>query len=212
MRRSVTARLDLAVDDPALIVFMIAVAHGRYSLTERLSVTLDGQPLDVTELAGPHGTRLHQVAAHQGHVRLDYRASVEGIDALQPVDDIDLVTYLRPSRYAESDAMVGLAAAELGRYTGFGLLAAVGRWVASHLAYVPGSSGPNDGASRTVLAGQGVCRDYAHVTVALLRALDVPARLTAVYAPGLSPMDFHAVAEAYVDGAWWVVDATHLAP
>ncbi len=54
--------------------------------------------------------------------------------------------------------------------------------------------------------------DYAHLVVALLRALDVPARLVAVYAPGLDPMDFHAVAEAYIDGAWHVVDATALAP
>ncbi|WP_375390253.1 transglutaminase family protein, partial [uncultured Amnibacterium sp.] len=50
------------------------------------------------------------------------------------------------------------------------------------------------------------------LVVALLRALDVPARLVAVYAPGLDPMDFHAVAEAYVEGAWHVVDATTLAP
>jgi transglutaminase-like putative cysteine protease len=57
-----------------------------------------------------------------------------------------------------------------------------------------------------------VCRDYAHLVIAMLRALDVPARLAAVYAPGLSPMDFHAVAEAWVDGAWHVVDATGLAP
>jgi transglutaminase-like putative cysteine protease len=57
-----------------------------------------------------------------------------------------------------------------------------------------------------------VCRDFAHLVIALLRARDVPARLAAVYAPGLSPMDFHAVVEAYVDGGWQVVDATHLAP
>nr|MQA36487.1 transglutaminase [Modestobacter roseus] len=43
-------------------------------------------------------------------------------------------------------------------------------------------------------------------------ALEVPARLVAVYAPGLSPMDFHAVVEADVDGVWRTVDATRLAP
>jgi hypothetical protein len=42
--------------------------------------------------------------------------------------------------------------------------------------------------------------------------LDVPARLTAVYAPGLHPMDFHAVAEAAIGGIWYAVDATLLAP
>jgi transglutaminase-like putative cysteine protease len=69
-----------------------------------------------------------------------------------------------------------------------------------------------DTAVDTLLLGQGVCRDYAHLTVTLLRSLEVPARLVAVYAPGLDPMDFHAVAEADVDGTWQVVDATRLAP
>ena len=59
---------------------------------------------------------------------------------------------------------------------------------------------------------QGVCRDYAHLVVALLRAVNVPARLVSVYAPGVYPMDFHAVAEAFVEGQWRVVDATLLAP
>ena len=64
----------------------------------------------------------------------------------------------------------------------------------------------------THLARAGVCRDYAHLTIALLRARDVPARLVSVYAPGLRPMDFHAVVEALVDGRWVVVDPTGLAP
>ena len=78
--------------------------------------------------------------------------------------------------------------------------------------YVPGSSDPIDGAADTLLAGAGVCRDFAHLVVALLRAVFVPARVVSVYAPGLYPMDFHAVAEAFVDGQWRVVDATLLAP
>ena len=64
----------------------------------------------------------------------------------------------------------------------------------------------------TLLLGEGVCRDYAHLVVGLLRAQDIPARLAAVYAPGLYPMDFHAVVEAWVDDEWRVVDATGLAP
>ena len=67
-------------------------------------------------------------------------------------------------------------------------------------------------AGSTLMARRGVCRDFAHLVIALLRALDVPARMVSVYAPGLTPMDFHAVAEAYIDGAWWIVDATRLAP
>jgi len=65
---------------------------------------------------------------------------------------------------------------------------------------------------RTLLAGAGVCRDFAYLVVALLRAVNVPARMISVYAPGLCPMDFHSVAEAFVEGQWRVVDGTLLAP
>jgi transglutaminase-like putative cysteine protease len=88
----------------------------------------------------------------------------------------------------------------------------VSSWVGTRLDYLPGSSRPTDGAVDTLLAARGVCRDYAHLVVALLRAMEIPARFVAVYAPGLQPMDFHAVAEAYLDGAWYVVDSTLLAP
>jgi transglutaminase-like putative cysteine protease len=64
----------------------------------------------------------------------------------------------------------------------------------------------------TLLAGAGVCRDFAHLVVAMLRAVNVPARVASVYAPGLYPMDFHAVAEAFVEGQWRAIDGTLLAP
>jgi transglutaminase-like putative cysteine protease len=89
---------------------------------------------------------------------------------------------------------------------------AVAAWVHDRLVYTGGSSGPTDDAVDTLLLGAGVCRDYAHLVLSLLRARDVPARLAAVYAPGLDPMDFHAVVEAWVDGCWRLVDATRLAP
>ena len=126
--------------------------------------------------------------------------------------DTDEIVYLRPSRYCESDTLAPTAASEFAGLSGLNLLNAVIDWVNRQLTYVSGSSLPTDGAVRTLLGRQGVCRDFAHLSVALLRSLNVPARLAAVYAPGLSPMEFHAVAEALVDGQWWVVDATELAP
>jgi transglutaminase-like putative cysteine protease len=88
----------------------------------------------------------------------------------------------------------------------------VASWVFERIEYVGGSSGPLDTAVDTLLSGQGVCRDFAHLTIALCRALGIPARLAAVYAPGLSPMDFHAVVEVLTPLGWQVVDATRLAP
>lgn len=88
----------------------------------------------------------------------------------------------------------------------------VASWVFERLAYEPGSTGPLETGVDTLLSGAGVCRDFAHLTIALCRALGIPARLAAVYAPGLSPMDFHAVVELRRDGRWEVHDPTRLAP
>ena len=135
-----------------------------------------------------------------GSLWVNYFATVVGQADPAPVEEIDLTTYLRPSRYAEADKFFGFAATEFGDFTDpADLLEKVSSWVGSRLFYVPGSSDPIDGAVDTLLAGRGVCRDYAHLVVALLRAVNVPARLVAVYAPGCQPMDFHAVAEAFVE-------------
>ena len=70
----------------------------------------------------------------------------------------------------------------------------------------------HDSAEHTLLTGMGTCRDFAHLGIALCRATGIPARFTAVYAPGLYPMDFHAVFEPLQDGRWSVHDPTGLAP
>ena len=184
-------------------------AEGRESLT----ITSGGDLLAATEVVIPGEGRSHVLRVPPGRVLVEYQATVEGRGASPEVTPADRLIYIRPSRYAESDELAAVARAEFaGITTAPGLLAAVSSWVGTRLRYVPGSSRPTDGAVRTLLRRQGVCRDYAHLVVALLRALDVPARLAAVYAPGLEPMDFHAVAEALVDGCWRTVDATLLAP
>ncbi|BBZ20838.1 putative transglutaminase-like protein [Mycolicibacterium gadium] len=214
LKRDVGANLEVAVTSPTMLEFQIAIAdHPGARVTESLTFTCNGKPVTPDEVIGKHGTRIHRFAAPEGTVTADYTATVYGQADPAPVHDIDLITYLRPSRYAEADKFFGFAATEFAEYADSEtLLEKVSSWVGTRLNYVPGSSDPIDGAADTVLAGEGVCRDYAHLVVALLRAVNVPARLVAVYAPGCEPMDFHAVAEAYVEGVWRVVDATCLSP
>ena len=213
MQRTVGSTLVLDVAEPAHLVFSVAVAGSYSPSSEQLTIELDGTPVAVTELTDVHRTRLHEVHAGVGELVVRYEATIDGAAAPIATDTVDPLTYLRPSRYAESDRLAAIAAAEFDGVDGAGpLLQAVSSWVGTRLAYVSGSSSPTDGAVSTLLARQGVCRDFAHLCVALLRARGVPARTVAVYAPGLSPMDFHAVAEAWVGGAWRVVDATTLAP
>jgi transglutaminase-like putative cysteine protease len=214
LKRDVGVDLDVWIDAPTTLEFQIAVApHPGAQITESLSFTLNGNEIEAEEIIGDHGNRIHKFDAGKGKLLASYSATVIGQADPAPVTEIDLSTYLRPSRYAEADKFFGFAATEFGRYVDSAtVLAKVSSWVGTRLHYVPGSSDPIDGAADTLLAGAGVCRDYAHLVVALLRAVNVPARLVAVYAPGCDPMDFHAVAEAYVDGVWRVVDATLLAP
>ena len=213
LRRDVGCFLDLDVTESGRAALMVAVApRPGLQIEEMLRVAVDGTPLEVQRLDDPdHGTS-HVFTTRPGRLSVRYEATVTGRAEPPTVDELERWTYLHPSRYAPSDAMVGIASTEFsGSPHDSSLLATVAAWVGTRLAYVPGSSGPTDGAVDTLLSGQGVCRDYAHLTLAMLRALDVPARLVSAYAPGLSPMDFHAVVEAYLDGIWQVADATLLA-
>jgi transglutaminase-like putative cysteine protease len=214
MTRHVGADLNVEIFAPTTLEFQIAVApHLGAQVTESLSFTLNGRQIQAMEVSGDHGNRIHKFDAEQGNLQASYSATIVGQADPAPVTEIDLSTYLRPSRYAETDKFFGFAATEFGQYVDSAtLLEKVSAWVGNRLDYVPGSSDPIDGAVDTLLAGRGVCRDYAHLVVAMLRAVNVPARLVAVYAPGCDPMDFHAVTEAFVGGQWLVVDATCLAP
>lgn len=213
MQRYVSCRLDAAVGSTAEVVLSLAVASDVPRRDERLEVTLDGTPVEVHELVDAHGARLHRpVLAGPGRLQVAYAATVTGSAPPAAVEEIDLVRYRRPSRYCESDRIFALARAEFRDLEGQNLLDGITSWVGQRVAYIPSSSRPTDGAVTTLLSREGVCRDFAHLVIALLRGCDTPARLVSVYAPGLDPMDFHAVVEAFVDGRWLVADATALAP
>lgn len=206
------------------VTMLLQVAPASGVTEEQLSFVLDGEPVapGVSELVGVHGTRLHVVRLARGEVGIAYRATVQPDPLVQDdvadgeaddVADLDALVYLRQSRYCPSDEVAGFAWSELGHLpVDEERPRAVADWVHRRLVYEGGASGPTDTAVDTLLAGKGVCRDFTHLTVMLCRALEIPARLVSVYAPGLAPMDFHAVVEARVRGRWEVIDPTRLAP
>jgi transglutaminase-like putative cysteine protease len=215
MQRTVSADLSATTIAGTRVVLAIAVARpeGYDAVDEQLTVLMDGREVEIREHSDADGTRMHILdTPRAAALEIHYRAVVTGSAADSPGDEADLIRYVRPSRYSESDRVLPTAYAQFPDMTGAELVRAVRDWVAHELSYVPGSSRFTDGAVDTLIARMGVCRDYAHLVIALLRARDVPARLASVYAPGLSPMDFHAVVEAWVDGSWHLIDATGLAP
>lgn len=213
MTKTVGAQLEISAESECDVELQIAVAPTPgLQIADDLRVTHENGILTPAIVSTPQHGRMHTLTLPPGRTTISYQATVAGQAEVFEAEPLELSAYRRPSRYAPSDAFAGFAQAEFGHLEDDELLPAVAAWVGTRLTYVPGSSEPTDGAADTLLSGAGVCRDYAHLVIAMFRALGVPARLTAVYAPGCDPMDFHAVVEAYVHGGWYAVDATALAP
>jgi hypothetical protein len=224
--RVVSCDLSFAVAEDAEVVLQLAAASGSGRVvTERLDIRVDGHPVrDIVDLDGPHGARLQIVQSPPGLLTVSYRSEIVSAPAgsgqpcastAQPGVSAayDRLTYQRPSRYCPSDHLVGFAVAEFGIGPAVpAQVRAISGWIRDRIGYVAGSSSVHDSAEDTLLTGMGTCRDFAHLGVALCRAVGIPARFAAVYAPGLYPMDFHAVFETLEEGRWCAHDATVLAP
>jgi transglutaminase-like putative cysteine protease len=164
----------------------------------------------------------------EGVYQVEYRARVSvnrmltdltGLDWLQPhALPGETVQYLFDSRYCPASRFHPFVTGEFAGLEGGALIAAMRDWVAGNFSYEPGSSTSNTTALDSFVERRGICRDYTHVMVTLARAASIPARYVSVYAPGVEPPDFHAVAEVFLadhtilgGGAWHLVDATGMA-
>jgi transglutaminase-like putative cysteine protease len=125
----------------------------------------------------------------------------------------EVLPYVNPSRYCESDRLIRLVNQEFGELLpGYSRVTAVCNWTYEHLQYQGGSSDAHTTACDVLVQRAGVCRDYAHLAIALCRALCIPARYVSGYAIGLDPPDFHGFFEAYLGNRWYLFDATRMAP
>jgi transglutaminase-like putative cysteine protease len=207
----IDAELNVNVERAGELAMCVGVASPHATET-LMAVGPTGDPMWINEVVGDGG-RIQIMDSPEGDLRVSYRAEVPLLTA-EPaqVHPLDAMVYRRPSRYCPSDQLSGLASAEFGGFEIHEAVFAIEQWLYIMLTYTPGVTDSTDDALHPLLTRTGVCRDYAHLGVAMCRALGLPARYVAVYAPGLDPMDFHAVYEVALDGRWWVFDGTRLAP
>jgi transglutaminase-like putative cysteine protease len=173
------------------------------------------------------GTRYLRVQAAPGPLTLRYDATVdishfaEASDKLfaVPIAQLpsEVLPYLYPSRYCQSDRLGKLATWEFAHFQpGYPRVQAIQDWVRRRTAFLPGSSNSNTSATDTLIDHAGVCRDFAHLTIALCRAMNIPARfVTGIdYGadPKLGPTDFHAYVEVYLGNRWYVLDPSGISP
>ena len=221
MELDVNVHLKYQLSGPTDLLLQIEIAD--LADQKLQSSSLDTSDVDhIARITADEGLGERIWIRTNGEFRCDYTARVI-VD--RPVLDIsalhavpphllpgDTVRYLMPSRYCPSDEFQSFVAAEFGDRQGGARIAAIRDWINKAFSYVPGSSNAQTTALDTFVQRQGVCRDYAHVMIALARASTIPARFASVYAPGVTPPDFHAVAEVYLDGTWHLVDPTGMAP
>lgn len=221
MRFIVDTRLHYRFADPCEVLLLLEAARGpdQSVLSEKLAIS---PPADVARFDDAISGERRAVFTAAGDVEIRYQAEVAvearatalaGAEAAQLRDlPEEALRFLRPSRYCPSDRFEAFVQRQFGDLTGGDKVAAILDWIHSHLDYRPGVSDGSTTALETFVDRAGVCRDFAHLTVTLCRAAEIPARAVSAYAWQLDPPDMHAVAEVYVGGAWRLVDATRLAP
>jgi len=221
--REVKSELIYNVTAPTSFLFNIAPVQNEYQFIRQEVITLNPAYSYAFNEIGILGNRVIRFSGNPGQLQVSYQATVElSQDCDNPpqieennYSDLpdEVLPYLNPSRYCESDKLGRFAMQEFGQLApGFLRVRAICDWVHQSLEYIPGTTDARTGACDVLLQKTGVCRDYAHLAIALCRALCIPARYVSGYSVGLEPPDFHGFFEAFLGSRWYLFDATRMAP
>lgn len=222
IRLELHVELNYEVDQyGADFVFNVHAAQTRSQVIAAESLVLS-QPIVPQMYTDPAtGNRYMRVRAEPGSLKLAYSATVDMThhcaDAAQlaevPISrlPLEVISYIYPSRYCQSDRLYKLANNEFGSLPqGYSRVQAISDWVNRRVSFRSNSSNSNTSAVDTLIEQVGVCRDFTHLMIALCRALNIPARFTTGtdYGadPVLGPPDFHAYVEAYLGDRWYIFD------
>jgi transglutaminase-like putative cysteine protease len=207
-------------------IFSIHAAQTSQQTVVRESLQISQQlPYNLYTDAVTH-TRYLRLKSGAGPLSVRYDATVD-LDHYQadpaqlaevPVAELpgEVLPYLYPSRYCQSDRLLRFANLEFGHlWQGYSRVLAIRDWVIEHVTFRSNSSDGNTSAVDTLVEKVGVCRDFAHLMIALCRALNIPARFATGMDyganPVLGPPDFHAYVEVYLGDRWYMFDASGVA-
>lgn len=222
IRLRLSIELDYLVLSPTCdFVFNIHVAHTSRQTVREEALTLDPCQRAEVQLDPVHGSRYMRLHAAAGPLKVAYQATVDIRHHMEdparigevPVSrlPVHVLPYVYPSRYCQSDRLLRLAFAEFGHLPpGYARVQAIRDWVHKRVAFVSSSTDSTTSALDTLVERVGVCRDFAHLMIALCRAMNIPARFATGIDyganPALGPTDFHAYVEVYLGDRWYIFD------
>jgi transglutaminase-like putative cysteine protease len=224
IRLRLAMELDYEIASPGCdFIFNIHAAHTarQHVLEESLQINQNIATRVETDPATLN--RYLRVSALPGPLRVSYSATVDlshyvgdpGQIPEVPVARLpaSALSYIYPSRYCQSDRLHRLAMREFGqRWQGYGRVQGICDWVRQRTSFTQNTTNSSTSAIDTLLETVGVCRDFAHLMIALCRAINIPARFTTGIDYGadpiLGPTDFHAYVEVYLGDRWYMFDAS----
>lgn len=220
LRFSVRLQYEI-VGHPADFIFNIHAAQTSCQFVQAESLRVSQAVATTMHADAMLRSRLLRLRVEPGPLTVEYRAEVD-IDhhvespeniVEMPIADLpaEVLPYLYPSRYCESDKLQQLANQQFAHLPqGYGRVEAIRRWVHERTQFLPGCSTSNTSATDTLHQRGGVCRDFAHLMIALCRALNIPSRFSSGLDygadPALGPTDFHAYVEVFLSGRWYLFD------
>lgn len=221
----VGCKLLYELAEPTAALLCLRVRPNGYQRLIGESLRVDGKPLAAPDYLDLHGNTLNRLVLPPGQVEIIHDAIVQipaapdnfdhtGPDAIPPSClPNEAIRYTLPSRYCDVDKLLNFAWQHFSHIpAGRPQVHAIADWIHENIEYRFGSGSPELSAGDVLHRGFGVCRDFAHLMVALARAMNLPARYVVGHLPDIgyedpgTPMDFHAYAEVYLEGGWYTID------
>ena len=213
---SCTFKFNISEYTPFLFMLKPRADLNQNIISEEFKIKPD---LEITQFQDMYGNFYQRFVAPPGKLKIQSNTKVkvkENCNNAYGKEFIEIhnlpqevFLYLLPSRYCESDCFNQMATEiTQGLPLGYGQVLAITNWIQNNISFISNSSDTQVGAIEINNRKYGVCRDLAHLAIALCRSISIPSRIVVGYLYELEPMDLHAWFEVYIGGSWYRFDAT----